>query len=278
MTTERTLQMRADAGLLGILTQPPPSRGADIGCVLMNAGVIHRIGPHRLNVKLARELATHGVSTIRLDLSGVGDSRPEGSTRSFTEQAVRDIRCALDELQRVTGLKRFVISGLCSGAAIGFRAALADPRIVALQMLDPYAYPTRRANRRYYAGRMRLPEAWGEAVGNLMRKAPTEEEANGLLGDFMRDPPAEEFAKGLATLIQRGVAVMCLYTGSILQIYNYVEQFDEVMEPYGIAGRIRVEHMPDSTHTFLDVASQRHLIDLTVDWVQDVRAQLRDRP
>jgi hypothetical protein len=278
MTTERTLQMRADGGLLGILTQPPPSRGADLGCILMNAGVIHRIGPHRLNVKLARQLATHGVSTIRLDLSGVGDSRPEGSTRNFTEQAVRDIRYALDELQRVTGLKRFVISGLCSGAAIGFRAALADPRIVALQMLDPYAYATRRANRRYYAGRMRLPEAWGEAVGNLMRKAPTEEEANGLLGDFMRDPPAEEFARGLATLIQRGVTVMCLYTGSILQVYNYVEQFDEVMEPYGIAGRIRVEHMPDSTHTFLDVASQRRLIDLTVDWLQDVRAQLRDRP
>lgn len=273
MTMERTLQMRADGGLLGILTQPPPSRGADIGCVLMNAGVIHRIGPHRLNVKLARELATHGVSTIRLDLSGVGDSRPEGSTRSFTEQAVRDIRCALDELQRVTGLRRFVISGLCSGAAIGFRAALADPRIVALQMLDPYAYPTRRAHRRYYAGRMRLPEAWGEAVGNLVRKAPTEEEANGLLGDFMRDPPAEEFAKGLATLIQRGVAVMCLYTGSILQVYNYVEQFDEVMEPYGIAGRVRVEHMPDSTHTFLDVRSQRALISLTCDWVQSVRAQ-----
>jgi pimeloyl-ACP methyl ester carboxylesterase len=278
MTTERALQMRPDGGLLGILTQPPPSRAADLGCVLMNAGVIHRIGPHRLNVKIARKLAANGVSTIRLDLSGVGDSRPEGSTRSFTEQAVRDIRAALDELQRVTGLKRFIVLGLCSGAAIGFRAALADPRIVALQMLDPYAYATGRARRRHYAGRMRLPEAWGEAVGNLMRKPPTEEEANGLLGDFMRDPPAEEFAKGLAALIQRGVAIMCLYTGSVLQVYNYVEQFDEVMEPYGIAGRVRVEHMPDSTHTFLDVASQKQLIDLTIGWVQQVRAQPRERP
>jgi pimeloyl-ACP methyl ester carboxylesterase len=277
MITERVLQLRRDQGLLGILTPAAPSRAMDVACILMNAGVTHRIGPHRLNVKLARHLAGLGLSTIRLDLSGLGDSRPEGSTRSFTDQAVADIRAAMDQLQRLNGTRRFLVSGLCSGAAVSFRAALADPRIVGLQLLDPYAYRTRRAMVRYYLGRMRLPEGWAGAVANMLRPQPTDEEANGMLGDFVKDPPPEEFARGLATLIERGVSVMCVYTGSVLQVYNYLAQFDEIMEPYGIAGRVRVEHMPDSTHTFLDVASQQQLMDITDRWIQSVSGQLRER-
>lgn len=277
MMTERVLQLRRDQGLLGILTPAPPSKAADVACVLMNAGVVHRIGPHRLNVKLARHLAGTGLTTVRLDLSGLGDSKPEGSTRSFSDQAVVDIRAAMDQLQRMNGTKRFIVSGLCSGAAVGFRAALADPRVVGLQMLDPYAYRTRAAMFRYYMSRMRLPEAWSGAVVNMIKPQPNGEEINDLLGDFVKDPPPEEFARGLATLIERGVSIMCVYTGAVLQVYNYPAQFDETMEPYGIAGRIRVEHMPDSTHTFLDVASQRRLMTLTDSWIESVRNQLRER-
>jgi pimeloyl-ACP methyl ester carboxylesterase len=276
VSAERVLQLRRDQGLLGILTSAPPAKAADVACILMNAGVTHRIGPHRLNVKLARHLAGLGLTTVRLDLSGLGDSRPEGSTRSFTDQAVSDIRAAMDHLQRMIGTRRFVVSGLCSGAAIGFRAALADPRIVGLQLLDPYAYRTRRAMLRYYMERIRLPEAWGEAVANMVNRAsatPNDEVVDGgLLGDFVKDPPPEEFARGLAALIERGVSVMCLYTGAVGQVYNYHAQFDEIMEPFGIAGRIRVEHMPDSTHTFLDVASQQRLMELTDRWVRDLGA------
>lgn len=47
------------------------------------------------------------------------------------------------------------------------------------------------------------------------------------------------------------------------------------MEPYGIAGRIRVEHMPDSTHTFLDVASQRRLMGITDRWIRALRGLSR---
>lgn len=276
MTPERVLQLRRDQGLLGILTPAPPSRAADVACILMNAGVTHRIGPHRLNVKLARHLADLGLTTVRLDLSGLGDSRPEGSTRSFTDQAVSDIRAAMDQVQRMNGIRRFVVSGLCSGAAIGFRAALADPRIVGLQLLDPYAYRTRRAMLRYYLERIRLPEAWTGAIANMLNRAPVDGEANvGLLGDFVKDPPPQEFASGLATLIERGVSIMCLYTGAVGQVYNYQAQFDEIMEPYGIAGRIRVEHMPDSTHTFLDVASQRRLMEITDRWIRALRGLSR---
>ena len=274
---ERVLQLRRDRGLLGILTPAPPSKASDMACVLMNAGVIHRIGPHRLNVKLARHFAERGMSALRLDLSGLGDSLPESAGRSFADQAIQDIRTAMDQLQRMLGIRRFMVSGLCSGAAVGFRAALADPRIVAVQLLDPYVYRTRRAALRYYFDRMRLPEAWSEAVGNLVQRGAAKEESFGMLGDFVKDPPIVEFARDLRSLIDRGVNVMCVYTGSLLQTYNYRAQLDEVMRPFGLAGRVRVEHMPDSTHTFLDLASQRRLIELTDDWLVSLQRVGRER-
>ena len=52
-------------GLVGVLTDPPglaPSRGAGgrLGAILLNAGVIHRVGPSRLYVYRARGLAAAG--------------------------------------------------------------------------------------------------------------------------------------------------------------------------------------------------------------------------
>ncbi len=64
--------------LFGILTTPDENvrvAGAPIALIL-NAGIVHRIGPFRLHVDIARRLASKGYSTLRLDLSGLGDSAP----------------------------------------------------------------------------------------------------------------------------------------------------------------------------------------------------------
>ena len=67
-----------DGHLFGILTTPDEEvrvEGAPIALIL-NAGIVHRIGPFRLNVDIARQLAELGFSTLRMDLSGLGDSGP----------------------------------------------------------------------------------------------------------------------------------------------------------------------------------------------------------
>ncbi len=50
------LQFGPDDRMLGIWT-PAQGDPAPVACLLFNAGVIHRIGPHRINVKAARALA-----------------------------------------------------------------------------------------------------------------------------------------------------------------------------------------------------------------------------
>ena len=46
--------------LSGTLALPDELAPAGVGFVMLNAGVVHRIGPHRFNVRLARRLADQG--------------------------------------------------------------------------------------------------------------------------------------------------------------------------------------------------------------------------
>ena len=123
---EQAVTFGPDATLIGVYN--PAAASADVCCLLINAGVLHRIGPHRLNVKIARSLAQGGVASLRFDLSGRGDSRATAGTNSYSEQAVHDLRAAMDFVQRNGGPRRFIVFGICSGAVNAFQIAVADPR------------------------------------------------------------------------------------------------------------------------------------------------------
>ncbi|HWU86648.1 MAG TPA: hypothetical protein VN253_05215, partial [Kofleriaceae bacterium] len=78
--TEVIHQFGADDGLFGIVTLPPEQLRAASEerpfAVLLNSGLMHRVGPFRTGVELARSLAARGVRVLRYDRSGLGDSRP----------------------------------------------------------------------------------------------------------------------------------------------------------------------------------------------------------
>ncbi|HEU4534994.1 MAG TPA: hypothetical protein VFS00_12795, partial [Polyangiaceae bacterium] len=76
-------------GIVCAPTQPRPGRPA---VVLLNAGLVHRAGPFRLHVDLARRLAARGFVTLRLDQSALGDSQPRPGGLSYEARAVVDAR------------------------------------------------------------------------------------------------------------------------------------------------------------------------------------------
>ena len=102
---ETTSTFGAQGDLLGTITFPEAGRSAPppFGVLLFNAGVIHRVGAHRVNVKLARAFAADGVATLRFDLHGMGDSLRADGRLSYKEQVVADLRAAMDLLQASTG-------------------------------------------------------------------------------------------------------------------------------------------------------------------------------
>ena len=270
---EATYRLGAHGHLAATLTQPSEAARAAApqapGCLLMSAGVVHRVGPHRVNVKLARALARVGIPSVRVDLAAVGDSRPAPTDAPYDHQALVDLRAALDLLQHETGVTRALSAGICSGAVYSLRCARADERVAGVLMIDGYTYPTQRTRRRRYLLRMShltpgvIRRSIASRRNRLEDHASHEDDvdAYGLV-----EPPAEEFARQLSMLLARGVSIFQLFTGSLLQRYNYDGQFDEVFAGWPDLAAVRTDYRPDLDHTMTSLFAQRELTGLLLEF------------
>jgi pimeloyl-ACP methyl ester carboxylesterase len=283
---ERSIAFGANDGLVGTITLPEtPTAAADIGIVLFNAGVIHRVGPHRLNVRVARQLAARGIPSIRFDLAGHGDSARLTGQHSFEAQAVVDLRAAMDMLGSAAGVGRFGIFGLCSGAYHGYGTALADDRVVGLLMFDAYRYPTYKTHAYHYIKALREPHLLPRIVGFLRRgtaglgrrlRAPTgpsaAEQPAPELGRVNFIPSKADFAAGLKVLLGRGVRIVMIYSGGEIRNYNYRSQFRDTVAPFGIGDRIPAVFLPDIDHQASTLTDQTELMRLILAWSGDLLA------
>lgn len=286
---ERVLQFGETDGLAGVLAEPSgPAQGTGAvaqggatrtGVLLLNAGIIHHIGANRLNVKLARRLAALGYAALRFDLGGIGDSRPSRSSAGFDEQAVRDIQAATDVLMRETGCTRVVTVGICSGADNGYAAALRDPRIAGVVMIDPFPYPSREARLRYLMRNLFDGRRWARQLARLARRgrgpAATAQRPAAAVNDDVpvadNDrviPPRAEFGENLARLAAGGTGVYLMYTRSSQHLVSSPGQFFRSFGRYRLRGRIAVDVMRDMDHTCTEVAMQEVLLGRVCDWIR----------
>jgi len=246
-----------------------------LACILLNAGVLHRVGPHRLHVVLARRLAQLGVTSLRLDLGGIGDSIASTDAATFRESAVADTRTAMAGLTSAVGSTRFVIFGVCSGADNAIATALADERVAGIVLVDPPTYPTRRAQLRYL--RMRVAKRggpgdlvrWGLSVVERRVRLALARRGGGTVEEAANQgrepPPAATFGAQLATLLDRGVRIFAVYSGIHGARYNHADQLFELFPEL----RSRLDHMyfPTANHTFTELAPQAELIDAVTGWI-----------
>src|SRR5262245_3370773 len=127
--------------LFGVITDPvrggasPAEKRSAV--ILLNAGVIHRVGPSRLYVALARSMAAQGWTAVRFDHSGIGDSPARRDGLPFEQSAIVEAREVMDSLQRERGIDRFVLVGLCSGAVTAFEVAETDDRVTGAALINP---------------------------------------------------------------------------------------------------------------------------------------------
>jgi pimeloyl-ACP methyl ester carboxylesterase len=127
--------------LFGVLAEPvgPPQ---DLCMVLLNAGPQRHIGPNRMWVEIARRWAVRGVPSLRIDLSGIGDSDGDASVLAipgalYAPEYLDETIATLAWLHERGLPDRFVLVGLCSGAYWAMHVAVRDHRIGAIVMLNP---------------------------------------------------------------------------------------------------------------------------------------------
>jgi len=115
--------------LNGILTAPDIYK-SDAAVLLLNSGSLHRVGPQRLYVNIARDLGLAGFLSLRFDFSGLGESFAIETNLPFKEQLKHEISWAMSYISSHKNIHKFIIIGICSGAETAFHFALNNPSIV----------------------------------------------------------------------------------------------------------------------------------------------------
>ncbi len=256
MSDERIVDL--GPGMFGVISVPPGNARAS-AVVLFNAGIMHRTGPFRVSVRLARALAARGYTTLRFDLPGVGDSLKHADRPLL--QITREV---LDRLQVRTGCTRFIVGGICSGADIGWRLAVDDSRVAGIIMLDGLA------RRRWWfrIGRLkrmlaRPPSAW---LATLRRRLAPGRPAAGPAADLRDWPAPGQERSQLRQLITRGVRLFMAYTGGASYFID-PRQFRETYGPLANASAVDFNYWPDSDHMFYAESDRALLITKVGEWM-----------
>lgn len=270
--SDRIVRFGPSGHLVGTFTpaQSTQCRGA---FVLLNSGVVSRMGSHRFNVKIARHLATLGFCSLRFDLSGQGESGYPAAVRSGLEQAPIDIQSAIDCLQELAGSVPKGAIGLCSGAMHAYAAALADARLSRLFLIDGHAYRSRWTKLRYLWSRLRL-RSTTENLAVLLsyaalpfRRRQPAEAPNETAPSSAPLPSREVYADSMSRLLSRGARVALLFTGTWGHQFSYRRQFSDVFcRQWPQLGAVEVFHSPHMDHTFTDVAMQTEVLELIGQW------------
>lgn len=280
MIVEKPLAFGRTGSLVGIVAAPADGPAADTPTVVfVNAGIIHRIGPNRLYVRLARELARRGVPSLRFDLGGIGDSATGRDERgSILEIVERDLGDAIDLAVRQSGSGSAVLVGLCSGADNGLQAAVRDERVVGVVQLDPATYRPTSFFVRHYTRALLDPRTWkllltGEhpvrhRIGR--RSADRDEPEPDAPTPFLAPtalPPRETMRDQLLALTRRGCRLLYVFSGGMPYRYNHGSQFARAFPEIEIGREIQLHYRADWDHTFSDPEWQEDLIELVSGWI-----------
>jgi hypothetical protein len=249
---------------------------------LLNAGILHRVGPNRTYVRIARNLAALGFVVLRFDFSGIGDSLPSDDNLRFEQAAVEEVQQAMANLHALAGSTQFVLMGLCSGAQISVEAALSDRRIIGAALINPIMHLHDYRDEQMtdaLRNRALLNHYWRLALHSSFRSKNLLKTLTGnlnwpLLGQALRGfrprnplsrrqvgpSPREQALTRLHTLSMRGVRLLHIYS-----------EGDEGLDYFHLALGGEAEAQPmvlirGANHTFTPLWSQERLVQVICDW------------
>ena len=265
---ETPLLMGPQMALFGICTESESA--GRIGAIILNAGLLHHVGPFRLHVILARSLAEAGCPTIRLDQSGKGES-PARQGLSLDEALLVDYDDALKELNN-RGVHKTILIGLCSGADDALYIARHRDTVAGVALIDGYAARTRRYLFERYSRKLLDIGAWLRAFGRVTRRLASSLSAAEEAGymDIRNWSSRKEMLAAYERLLQDGVQILATFTHGALDYYNYEGQLAASLQPSSGIDGLKENFYAQSDHLFTIVSQRKRLVDDIVAWVENL--------
>jgi pimeloyl-ACP methyl ester carboxylesterase len=266
---ETVLRVGVPVPLNGVICRPHQINELAPVVLLLNSGLMHHVGSCRLSVKLARLLAIQGIISVRFDFPGIGDSPMRRDRVGHLENSPQEVAEVMDEVEKQTGAKRFILFGLCSGADAAFVTALYDQRVVGISQIDPYVFHTMRWYINHYLPRLFDFSVWSRLFESKFSGSKIDDSIAFIeVADEAREMMTQQnIGRGYSQLIDRGVAIQVIVTGGQAYIYNYDEQFYDIYSGVEWQGLLDLSYFPKAEHIITEPEYQEKTEALIVSWV-----------
>lgn len=250
-----------------------PDTPANQGVLVIVGGPQYRTGSHRQFTLLSRDLADSGISCMRFDYRGMGDS--EGNLHMF-EEVEEDIRAAVDAyFAHCTGLERVILWGLCDAASAAIFHAHRDARVNGLVLLNPWVRTqqgeAKTQLKHYYLSRLTNRDMWRKLISGKFDFADSFRGFFGSVSKAKQKAPESEQA-----LPERMLAGLEKFSGKVLLILSgndlVAREFEDTVESSGAwqalldTPRFVRKNLPDADHTFSSRTWRNQVADWTCDW------------
>ena len=282
---ERTVQFGRADHLNGILTLPKGLDGKPFACLLIiNSGIVHRIGVSRLHVSMARQLSNHGIASLRFDLSGVGDSDTPPGLDSIQAIVDEDLRDAIHFTKEQFGDSPLVGAGLCSGAYDWIRSVGRNEGLWGAILLDLFSdYITSNHVFRHYVKRITNVASWNNALSDPKGKLMAmKSRFSSVQNSENQKTDLDDVEVGVRPILSQNelgaiingaindrINLFFIYSDGLEDIYNYHNQFADVFPEQVKSPHIDWDYIAGSNHTFEKEAHRQRLLASIVGWLKN---------
>lgn len=275
---ETPLVVPAAQTLFGILTQPDERPVHRIAVLILNAGVLHHVGPNRIHVLLARRLAEAGIPSFRFDLAGQGDSDNRSDGADYDTGATSDVRAVMDRLARDEGYERYVLTGICSGADHSVRILATEERVIGAVAIEFLTFLSQRYEiarqlrglsssgswSRMFRGRVELGKKLKALVRAVVPEPPVSADTT-----VWRMPPREDVLRWLRSAERRDARICLFYSRDEPGYHQYRSWLQKAIAE--AAPRVVETRLARGTdHLFTPVSSQewltRGIVEVVSAW------------
>lgn len=262
--------------LVGIFSEPESIQRVEGKplILILNSGLVHRPGPLRMNKEFSLYLAEQGFSSFRFDLSGVGDSeKPVSNNQTFKDRNLSDVGEALELIKQKISPAKIIVMGLCTGADLAHRSAVAYAEITGSILLDGYGYPTKNFYIKRYLPILVNPKRLFNLFIRIMSKIifiakNNNSSEQGADAYYWELPKKQDYINEMQLQYKKGNKHLYIYTSGVRAYYNYKQQFFDTFKRFDFCSSVEVEYFAYSDHIYILLEQRKQLFDCVLNWIK----------